>query len=343
MMQTDLIQSDLMGTTVKVQGAPSIDGLHFRRFRGEADYPAMLNIIQAAAQADHVERADTLEEIRVNYAHLVNCDPYRDMLFAEVEGEVIAYNRVDWKLVQEGERVYRLIGFLHPDWRRRGIGTTMVLDAERRARQVDASQPGDIPRSFEIHASDREAGYVTLAARLDYRPVRYFYHMVRPDLEAIPDCPLPDGLDIRPVRTEHLETIHAASMEAFMDEWGFSPDEEDSVEKWQEDPRFDPRLWQVAWEGDQVAGMVLAFINPEENKKYGRLRGYTENICVRRPWRKRGLARALIAASLRDLKRRGMREAGLGVDTENLSGALRLYEGMGFAPVSRSATYRKPL
>ena len=64
------------------------------------------------------------------------------------------------------------------------------------------------------------------------------------------------------------------------------------------DPDFDPSLWRVAWQGDEVAGMVLSFINKDENEMYGRKRGYTENICVRRPWRKQGLAKALIALSL---------------------------------------------
>ena len=74
-----------------------------------------------------------------------------------------------------------------------------------------------------------------------------------------------------------------------------------------------------------------------------RLRGYTENISVRRPWRRRGLARALIAASFPLLRARGMTEAALGVDTENLSGALRVYESCGFQSVSRETLYRKPL
>jgi len=105
----------------------------------------------------------------------------------------------------------------------------------------------------------------------------------------------------------------------------------------------DTSLWRVAWDGDEVAGQVRSYISTEENERHGRLRGYTEHISVRRPWRRRGLARALIAASFPLLRARGMTEAALGVDTENTSGALRIYEGCGFRPVTRSATYRKPL
>jgi len=92
-----------------------------------------------------------------------------------------------------------------------------------------------------------------------------------------------------------------------------------------------------------VAGQVRSFINHKENAEQGRLRGYTECISVGRPWRRRGLARALILSSLRILKERGMTEAALGVDTENISGALRLYERCGFRPARSGAVYRKPL
>jgi ribosomal protein S18 acetylase RimI-like enzyme len=105
----------------------------------------------------------------------------------------------------------------------------------------------------------------------------------------------------------------------------------------------DTSLWRVAWDGDEVAGQVRAYINDEENEQLGRKRGYTEFISVRRPWRRRGLARALIAASFPLLRARGMTEVGIGVDTENVSGALRVYEKCGFRPISRSTTYRRPL
>ncbi len=88
--------------------------------------------------------------------------------------------------------------------------------------------------------------------------------------------------------------------------------------------------------------MVLNFVNHEENEEYKRQRGYTEGICVRRPWRRQGLAKALIARSFRVLKDLGLVEAALGVDTENPNGALQLYQGMGFRPVKRHTTYRKP-
>jgi mycothiol synthase len=123
----------------------------------------------------------------------------------------------------------------------------------------------------------------------------------------------------------------------------YVPRAEEDYQKWLGEDEFQPDIWKVAWdvETNQVAGMVLGFILAEQNAKFHRRRGWTEDICVRRPWRRRGLARALIADSLRELRARGMTEAALGVDTENQTGALRLYESLGFRVVKRNTIYRK--
>jgi ribosomal protein S18 acetylase RimI-like enzyme len=165
--------------------------------------------------------------------------------------------------------------------------------------------------------------------------------MVRPDLENIPDLPLPAGLEVRPALPEHYRPIFDASNEAFRDHWGYIPEPEENFQKMLADPNLDPSLWRVAWNSDRIAGMVLSFINKAENEEFNRKRGYTENICVLRPWRKQGLAKALIALSLKALKERGMDHAALGVDAENTSGATHLYEKMGFRVVSRGTIYRK--
>jgi ribosomal protein S18 acetylase RimI-like enzyme len=167
--------------------------------------------------------------------------------------------------------------------------------------------------------------------------------MVRPNLDDIPAAPMPPGLEVRPVQTEHLRAIWDADLEAFRDHWGEEVHTEGDYQRWLKIPECQPEIWKVAWDThtNEVAGMVLGFIDHAQNARFQRRRGWTENISVRRPWRKRGLAHALIAESLRELKARGMLEAALGVDTENLTGALRLYESMGFRSVRRDALWRK--
>jgi ribosomal protein S18 acetylase RimI-like enzyme len=212
---------------------------------------------------------------------------------------------------------------------------------EVRCREMAATHPTG-PKRFQTDASDSAVARVAVLLGRGYEPVRYSFLMVRSDLDDLPDATLPVNLEIREVKPEHLRQIFDAEVEAFRDHWGMGLPTEEVYQQFLTDPvggRYE--LWRVAWEGDQVAGAVRGYINEAENEQYGRKRGWVENISVRRPWRRRGLARALIAASIAVLREQGMTDGALGVDTENPSGALRLYESCGFVAVKREATYRK--
>lgn len=342
--RNDVIVSD----QIVVVDAPAVPGLRFRRFRGESDYPHMAAVIEAGAAADHIERADSAEDIAASYAHLGNCDPYRDMIFAEIDGQVAGYARGWWQDNADGSLVYGHVGFLAPAWRRMGIGRAMSRWMEARLREVAAAEqhPPERPKFYQTFSDVSVVGTVALFEAEGYAPVRYFYEMVRPSLDDIPDFPMPDGFELRPVRPEHYRAIWDADVEAFRDHWGFSePTEEDYKSFVENRTYFQPELWQIAWDTatDEVAGQVKTFIHEAENEKYQRRRGYTEGISVRRPYRRRGLARALIARSLRVQRDRGMTESALGVDSENPTGATRVYEDCGFRAVKRSAQYRKPM
>jgi GNAT superfamily N-acetyltransferase len=346
--------SEVVSEKFYLPDAPAIPKLSFRRFCGASDFPKMVAVIQGSKVVDQVERVENAEDVAIMYSHLTNSDPYQDVLIAEVDGgtpgsnspngtgpRVIAYSRASWRVEEQGDRIYHHFGFMLPEWRRKGIGRAMLRWNNRHLLEIARGHPEAGPRFFESFAADTEIGATALLESEGYMPVRHGYNMVRPDLEDIPDLPLPEGLEVRPAQPEHYKAIWEANLEAFRDHWGFSEDEVEPLEAWLESRNFDPTLWRVAWEGDQVAGMVLNFIDQNENREYNRSRGYTENICVRRPWRRRGLARALIALSLNAIKERGMLEGALGVDTQNVTGALQLYESMGFRPVKRLTTYRK--
>ena len=155
---------------------------------------------------------------------------------------------------------------------------------------------------------------------------------------------MPEGLEVRPAKPEHYRVIWEADVEAFRDHWGFSEPTEDDYQRWLNNPVIlQPELWKIAWDGDKVAGQVKSFINHEENEVYNRKRGWTEFISVRRPWRRRGLARSLLVQSLHAVKEAGMTEAALGVHIENPNGAFRLYENVGFRLAKHFTVYRKPI
>ena len=323
--------------------APAIPGLTFRRFCGEQDYPAMAAILNRSNKADQIEHTESVEDIAATYNNLVNCDPYQDMIFAEIQGEMIGFGRTWWVLKSDGIRTYCHFALMIPEWRGKGIRRAMLLHHERRIRKIAVDHSKDHPPFFETWAADTETEWDSLIRGEGYQPVRYLFEMVRPDLENIPDLPLPQGIEVRPVKPGHLRKIWDAAGEAFQDHWGATEWRDEWFQQWQEKSYFNPELFQIAWDGDEVVGTVLNYISEEENKQFNRKRGYTEEITTRRPWRRRGLARALIARSFQVLKERGMTEAALAVDAENISGALKLYEDMGFRTVKRHTTYRKPV
>ena len=328
---------------VAVPEAPGIPGLRFRRFRGEDEYPAMIDVFNRSMAADRAERVTTLEETANLYHHFPNSDPERDLLMAEVHGQLVGYVRTTWREETEGDEIYKHWAALVQEWRGRGIGRAFLRHAERRLREVASMNASRARRLFQAVVIDADRGALRLFSTEGYAPVRYTFRMLRPTLEGLPEAPLPPGLEVRPAQPEHHRAIWEANVEGFRDHWGEGARSEVDYERWLGEPTADPGLWQVAWDGDRIAGMVLNFINASENAESKRLRGYTEDICVRKPWRRRGLARALIARSLRVLKERGMSEAALSVDAENRSGALGLYESLGYRPAMRWTILRKPL
>ncbi|MFN2217374.1 MAG: GNAT family N-acetyltransferase [Anaerolineae bacterium] len=323
--------------------APQIRELVFRRFRGEADYPHMLSVLEAHTIGHGIEYANSLEELEFVFSHLTNCDPFRDVLIAEVNGEVIAFSRVWWDVLDDGVRLYKSLGFLVPAWQRRGIGTAMLRYNERQLRDIASMHPADAPKHYQGWASDREVSAHALFAAAGYEAVRTMLEMVRPATAPLREAPLPQGLEVRPAQPHHFRAIWEARLEAYRDHWGFAPGDEQAYRRWLEGPLFNPGLWKVAWDGEQVAGMVLNRINEAESVKYGRKRGWTQDVFVRRPWRRRGLARALLEQSIEMFLNMGMAETALGVDADNPSGALALYEAAGYRTTGQHTIYRKAM
>jgi len=332
--------------TIFLPHAPDVPGLRFRHFRGPDDYAALAAVGNASRMAGGTEWVVTADDVARMYTHLVNSDPATDMIVAEIDGEMAGFTRGEWELEDEALHLYKFGLTLAPQWHGRGLRPAMLHWVENRLRQMAAGHPAGAPKLLATHAWDKAATLIALLEKEGYRPVRYFHRMTRSLAGPLPDFALPAGLEMRPVRPDQYRAIWDAGNEAFRDHWGYSPVPEEHYQEWLEDPAvFTPELWQIAWDvtTDEIAGQVRTFIDTLENEQYNRQRGYTESISVRRPYRQRGLARALIAESLRVLKAQGMTESALTVDSENISGATRLYEACGFAVDGRATAYRKPL
>jgi mycothiol synthase len=327
---------------LRLPDAPAIPGLRFRLFDAVRDLAPLVDVIVDANVTDNDDYVPSVEDFRHELEHHADFDPARDMVVAEIEGEIVAGTRRTVR-VRAGMVQHQLEGWVRPAHRRRGIGRALLHANEERSRQAAAERDGTEPHVYNSWVGDTQPGAIALLESEGYQPVRYGFMMVRPLADPIPEVGLPAGLEIRPVVPADHRRIWDADTEAFRDHWEAAERTEEDFVGWFSIPGIDTSMWRVAWDGDEVAGSVMNFIFPEENEKLGVSRGWLSHISVRRPWRRRGLAGALIADSLRELRARGMEEGALGVDAENPSGAMHLYESFGFRRHQRGIAYRKPL
>ena len=206
---------------------------------------------------------------------------------------------------REGMLVGEMWGAVRPEDRHQGIGTTLWRANRDRLAAAAAADPRPGPRELRSYALDIEAADLALIADQGYVPIRYGFEMRRFLTGSLPEHPLPDGLELRPVRPEDHRAIWEADAEAFRDHWGHREQTEGDFVARYAAPETDTALWSVAWDGDEVAGSVMTAIFTEENEALGIKRGWLEHVSVRRPWRGRGLAKALCADSFRVLRDHG--------------------------------------
>ena len=322
-----------------------IPGLVVRAYAGEADHPDIVRIQNAEYEADGIRGRISLPEVDAWLRHpSEQFDGSRDLRVAELDGMPVGVAWTDWIDTSDGLREYRTRGYVDPAVRRRGIGRVLFGDGVRRLTELAATHETDRPKWLGTFTDDKSTGAPLLAAQFGLEPARYFFDMERSLLGELPEVPpLPEGIEVRPVTAEDGPAIWHADHDAFRDHWGGFDTSEASYRRWVDSPEFDPPMFVVAYDGDEIAAAVLNAIYPEENAQLGIRRGWLDSVFTRRAWRRRGLARALIVRSLHLLRERGMAIAALGVDAENPSGALGLYEAAGFTVRDRMTAWRRPI
>jgi mycothiol synthase len=235
-------------------------------------------------------------------------------------------------------------GRVHPEHWGEGIGTHLVQWAETRAQKsVPQAPEGSRVVLSQDMPGEAKRGHALLASH-DYQLVRHWFRMVI-EMEKSPPAPkVPEGLHFRTFVRAELPAVLRAETDAFQDHWGFveRPFDEELANwaQWiDEDPDFDPSLWFLAMDGDEIAGVCLCHRKVVEDPEMG----WINSLGVRRPWRRRGLALALLHHAFGVFYRRGKHRVGLGVDASSLTGATRLYEKAGMHVQRRSVSYEKVL
>ncbi len=327
----------------KIDEQPDIPGLKFRNYAGKDDLPLMFEVSEKEKKATQDDFPESFEDFKAYYDNLVNCDPFKHVLMAELDGKMIGYSRGWWTRKQMGGYNYNHFTILDPDHHGTGLRKAMLLWNEGILREIAATHPDSETREFQVWTYEENTDLISTLNDSDYKVARYGFEMVRDLSESIPELPLPPGIEARPPMPEEYRKVWEADIEASKDGWEPIEITEEFYKMWLASDCFQPDIFEVAWDGDRVAGAVQNFIHHASNEELGIKRGYTENIHVGREWRGQGVAKALIARSFRSLKEKGMEEASLGVDAENPTGALKLYEGMGFKVSKKHYTYRKPV
>ena len=267
--------------------------------------------------------SDSTEADLLDWWRLVELE--RDSWLVEQDGSLAAYS----VLFPHGENA-ELDGFVHPMKTGLGLGAWLLATGERRARERGLPTartwclaPDDVARR--------------LFEQLGYREVRRFYRMLIELDEPPPAVEWPEGLRIGTFEPDDARAFHAALGEAFEDEWSFlSLPFDEWVDHRVKAPDFDPTLWFILRDGDEIAAVLRG--DPDRGGA-----GWVGALGVRKPWRKRGLGLALLRHAFGEFYRRGQPRIALGVDAQNSTGATRLYERAGMHVAYEAVAFEKAL
>lgn len=306
------------------------------------DIDAIHAVHTAADAVDHPTWTTPREEIADDF-DLAHLDIARDTLLAvSSDGTVIATAVVLLHPSHEdGELTIYLNGVVHPQWRRRGIGTRLLAWEQARARQhlaeVAAAEDDLVAADMKIYAEESNADHQRLAQGLGFSAERWFASMVRDMGVPVPELVAPTGITVVPYTHDRDDGAREARNDAFRDHWGSRPSDPQRWGQFVGGTYFRPDLSRLALDADgAIVAFCLASVNEDDWVTLGASNSYIDLIGVVRSHRRRGLAPLVISHALSAIGAAGLEKAVLDVDTASPTGANTLYEGLGFAATERS-------
>lgn len=308
------------------------------------DYKVAFDLLNTHAQ--HLHGRDDLNDPELLRLDWLNdgFNPQTDirLVFAP-DHSLVAF--VECWLNQEPPVHPWIFGCVHPEHWGKGIGSHIVTWAEDRARLALEKCASDLRVAPRSGAEAHNKAGLALFERLGWKHIRSYYRMVA-DLNSVPDVPpFPDGITVRPYDPENeIQAVYLAFTDTFKDHFGFivPPFEKglaDFKHNFIEEPGYDPRFWFVAMDGNEMAAICICRReDPEDTES-----GWVSELGVRRAWRKRGLGYALLKHAFAAFHADGKKRAGLGVDADSLTGALKLYERAGMRVLRQFNQYEKEM
>ncbi|MGE5377356.1 MAG: GNAT family N-acetyltransferase, partial [Bacteroidota bacterium] len=270
-------------------------------------------------------------------------DPAEDirLVFAP-DGELAGY--IETFMTRKPPVHPEIWGRVDPDYEGLGIGTWMLHWAEKHVKKVLPLLPAGsrfAPRTGVWSAAEKSK---KLFDDLGYHYVRSFYIMEIEMDAPVPEPQFPEGISLRTYNPgTDLDAVYRADQDAFRDHFGFVEEPyEEGLERFKHhwlNEEVDPALLFLAMDGEEIAGFNLCRPHSHTDPETG----WVGSLGVLRPWRKRGIGLALLRHSFNEFYRRGKRKVGLGVDAQNLTGALRLYQNAGMHIQRAFDNYEKEL
>ncbi|MBN2047239.1 MAG: GNAT family N-acetyltransferase [Anaerolineaceae bacterium] len=303
----------------------------FRSYIDETDFQKMYAVFnRIRVHDDYGWCYESLKEFVNDWSDIPNFDIHRQTILIEHDGQVIGYGLTCWSVEDGCHNAFRINFNVVPEYRSNELYEIFYSLLEQTILDRRNEAPPENDNFIRIFLYEVQTDKIQFLESKGFRPARYGYTMRRSIDKPLEDTPLPEGIVVRGATEDEYQKVFKAVDEAFQDHWAHTPMTDEEIDRWMKSETFQPHLWKIAWDGDEVAGNVLNFILEGENKEYQRKRGYTEAISVRRPWRNQGIARALLNQSILMLRELGMEETALGVDAQNPNGALKLYESVGY-------------
>lgn len=315
----------------------------------KADLPALFDMRLAVGRADDQPVSGSLDDMRLQFD-----DPWSDPTLCSlagftVDGQIVALARTFMNPEPVAQAHCYLDVDVHPAHRGHGLEDFMLDWGEANGRQRLQTLPArHLPGQVMHGVEDTLTHDIARVERHGFTPNRYFYRMrrdIRPEAgPPIPEVALPAGLTLHTYTPELSEAFRAAFDEAFRDHWNF---ESITPSDWEmfflQRSSFRPDLTFVVMDGPEIAAFSFNTVSPEENARNQIQEGWVAELGTRRPWRKRGLATTLLCATMRAFQAEGLDYTTLGVDTQNPTGALGVYERVGFVPVRRYISFAKTI
>lgn len=317
------------------------EGMHDRPFT-LADAPGVVEVFNRVSQKMTGQDDTSLEEALADWNDPVYVPERDGRVMVNADGKVVGFIEF-YDMGQPHARFYSF-GRVDPDYTGRGVGRFLLSWVlQRSLDNLELAEPGTrVSLLGGVNEAD-QAGQ-RLFQNLGFRLERVFSRM-RIDFDQPPQAPvLPEGISLRTTRPEDNRQVYLAVYDAFMDHYGFVPQPfEDYYERMmhflESDPYTDYSLRFVAEEGGEIAGFSLCNPRTGEDPNLG----WVGQLGVRRAWRRKGLGLALLLHSFNEMYARGLRSAGLWVDSDSLTGATRLYEKAGMHVQTRSVRFEYEL